>query len=102
MTLELLALPLSFSDKIEISLSFAASVLGASSPIYPLRLDTSFSTGLPALVAKCFPKFPSPSLRPVFFTSFPTYTTQVHSHHPTRVYLSNSNLALTFLASGLS
>ena len=43
-----------FRLKIDLSF-FAASVLGASSPIYPLRLDTGFSTGLPALVAKCFP-----------------------------------------------
>merc|ERR1711924_560897 len=61
-----------------------------------------FSTGLPALVAWCFPWFPSPSLRPVISALFPTYMTQVHSLPPTHVYLFNSYLALPFVSSSLS
>ena len=100
--LGLRALPLSFSDSCEISLSFAASVSGTSSPLFPSRLDTGFSTGLPALVAQCFPRFPSPSLRPVLSALFPTYATQVFFISPTRVYLFSSQLTLPFLASGSS
>jgi len=82
--------------------SFAASASGISSPLFLSRLDTGFSTGLPALVAQCFPWFPSPSLRPVISASFPTNMTQVHSLPPTHVYLFSSYLALPFVTSSLS
>ena len=82
MTPELRALPSSFSDSCGISPSFAASVSGTSSPPFLPRLDTGFSTGLPALVAQCFRRFPSPSLRPVFSAYFPTNATQVQFLSP--------------------
>ena len=56
----------------------------------------------PPLLPKCFPRFPSPSLRPVFSASFPTSATQVHFLPPTRVYLCSFFLALPFLASSSS
>jgi len=102
MTPELRALPLSFSDSCEISLSIAASVSGTSSPLFLPRLDTDFSTDLSALVAQCFPRFPSPSFPPVFSTSFPTYVTQDYSLPPTHMYLFSSYLAFPFVSSGYS
>ena len=82
--------------------SLAASASGTSSPLFLSRLDTGSSTGLPALVARCFSRFPSPSLRLVISASFPTYMTQVHSLPPTHVYLFSSYLALPFVTSSLS
>ena len=82
--------------------SLAASASGTSSPLFLSRLDTGSSTGLPALVARCFPWFPSPSLRPVISASFLTYMTQVHSLPPTHVYLFSSYLALPFVTSSSS
>ena len=69
---------------------------------FPFTSRYWLSTGLPALVAWCFLRFPSPSLRLVISASFPTYMTQVHSHPPTHVYLFSSYLALPFVTSSSS